>query len=71
MSTRAPKLTKVSHKQRLSHEEPLLLRMMKIMLRWRQMDRQRLSQLNSLLLQRCECLKVDSVSKRHYFVKPK
>jgi hypothetical protein len=71
MSMRAPKLTKVTHKQRLSHEELLLPRTMKIMLRWRQMDRQRLSRLNPPLLQRCECLRVDSVSKRRCFVKPK
>jgi hypothetical protein len=71
MSMRAPKLTEVTHKQRLLREEPPLLRMLKIMPWRRQMHRRRLSRRKLPLLQKCECLRADLFPNRGGFVKPK
>jgi hypothetical protein len=59
MLMKASKLVEMTHKWRLLREGHPLLRRVKIIPRWRRMHRQRLPRLMSLLLRRCECLRVD------------
>jgi hypothetical protein len=62
-SMKALRLAEVTHKWRLPHEGPPLLRMLKIIPRLRRVHPWRLSWLKLPLLRRCECLRVDSFLK--------